>query len=98
MGEALRAIRSLRKLNLSDNNLTDETAYAINRNMLYHKALEELNLQKNLINIRTLELVEASLAKIQEARLREVIPNLRSKKATYRDDRQNAHDTKVEQA
>ena len=44
MGEALRAIRSLRKLNLSDNNLTDETAYAINRNMLYHKALEELNL------------------------------------------------------
>lgn len=44
MGEALRAIRSLRKLNLSDNNLTDETAYAINRNMPYHKSLEELNL------------------------------------------------------
>ena len=96
IGEALRAVRSLRKLNLSDNNLTDETAYAINRNILAHKSLDELNLQKNLINIRTLELVEASMVKIQEAKLREVVPDLRQKKATFKDDRQAAIETNEE--
>jgi len=37
LGEALRSNTSLSKLNLSDNNFTDETALALNRNLLYHR-------------------------------------------------------------
>ena len=71
LGEAIRYNRSISKMNLSDNNFTDETALAINRNLLDHKMLEEVNLSKNLINLRIIEILEATCAKIKEMKVRQ---------------------------
>ena len=57
LASALKSNQNLVKINLSDNNLTDSTALAINRNLLVNKKLEEINLSKNLINIRVLEML-----------------------------------------
>ena len=51
-GETLHNNNKLVKVNLSDNNFTDATALAINRNLPTTSILTELNLSMNLINLR----------------------------------------------
>lgn len=69
LSEVLSKNSKIVKINLCDNNLTDETALAINRNLLSNKALEEINLKKNLINIRVLEMLQVTVLKIRELKL-----------------------------
>ena len=57
LGEALKKNECLTKINLSDNNFTDETALSINRHLLDNKMIDEVNLSKNPINIRVLEML-----------------------------------------
>jgi len=53
-------------------------------------------LQKNLINIRVIELVEQTLAKIREAKQQEELPNQLKAKEQYKDDREVARITNHE--
>ena len=88
LAEALKSNQNLVKINLCDNSLTDETALAINRNALVMKKLEEINLSKNLINIRVLEMLGVTLAKIQEMKLQATIPEKMQEKLQFSNDRQ----------
>jgi len=74
-GEALRYSHSLKKINLSDNNLTDDTALAINRSIKVQKSIEEMDLSKNLINISVLETLALTLSKIRDYKVKAEIPN-----------------------
>ena len=87
LAEALKTNHNLVKINLSDNNFTDETAMAMNRNLIYNKKLEELNLAKNLINIRVLEMLQITLNKIHEQKLQTQIPEKMKEKFEFRNDR-----------
>ena len=58
-GETLARMNSLVKIDLSDNNLTDETAIAINKSLPFAISIKELNLGMNLIHIRQLEMIQA---------------------------------------
>ena len=69
LGEALWHNMNLHKINLCDNDLTDASAQIIERNMHTARNLTEFNLQSNLINIRVLELIDASLKKNRREKL-----------------------------
>ena len=77
-------------MNLSDNNFTDETALAINRNLLDHKMLEEVNLSKNLINLRIIEILEATCAKIKDLKVRQEPANQHKIKQDFKQDKKDA--------
>ena len=63
LGESLRENTSIARINLSDNNLTDATAIAFNTSLQTNKSLVEVNFQRNLVNLRHLEVLWAHCAK-----------------------------------
>lgn len=90
LGEAIKYNRTISKMNLSDNNFTDETALAINRNLLDHKMLEEVNLSKNLINLRIIEILENTCAKIKDLKVRQEPANQHKIKQDFKQDKKDA--------
>ena len=65
---------------MSNNGLTDETALAFDRNIPLNKMLEEVNLSKNLINLRVIEMVSKTCAKIRESKINAIVPKLSKEK------------------
>ena len=63
LGESLKENTSIARINLSDNNLTDATAIAFNSALTTNKSLVEVNFQRNLVNLRHLEVLWAGLVR-----------------------------------
>ena len=80
LANAIRKYRGLKKINLSNNALTDETALAFNRNIPTNKMIEEVNFSKNLINLRVIEMVRNTCAKVKEEKLHAQVPELAKEK------------------
>ena len=74
LGDSLRHNNILEKMNLTGNSFTDETAMAINRNLSQTKSIIEVNLGKNLVNIRAIDQIEANLAKNRQFKAAAELP------------------------
>ena len=95
LGEAIRSNRILVKLNLSNNNFTDETAMAFNRNMLSSR-LEEIDFRKNLINLRVLEMLATNCEKIRNDRMKDQLPQKQFERKRLMLGTEGADDTRKE--
>lgn len=80
LANAIRKYSHLKKINLSNNALTDETALAFNRNIPINKMIEEVNFSKNLINLRVIEMVRNTCAKVKEDKIHAQVPELAKEK------------------
>ena len=58
LGEALETSRTVVRFSLYHNNLGDKTAIAINKGLTYNQHIEEINLRKNLINLRYIHMID----------------------------------------
>ena len=54
------------RFSLYHNNLGDKTAIAINKGLTYNQHVEEINLRKNLINLRYIHMIDSRCKAIRE--------------------------------
>ena len=66
LGDALETSRTIERFNLYHNNLGDKTAIAINKGLTYNQHIEEINLRKNLINLRYIHMINNRCKAIKE--------------------------------
>ena len=66
LGEALETSRTVVRFSLYHNNLGDKTAIAINKGLTYNQHIEEINLRKNLINLRYIHMIDNRCRVIRE--------------------------------
>ena len=53
------------------NNLGDKTAIAINKGLTYNKHIEDINLRKNLINLRYIHMIDSRCKAIKEKKAKD---------------------------
>ena len=66
LGDALDTSRTVVRFSLYHNNLGDKTAIAINKGLTYNQHIEEINLRKNLINLRYIHMIDSRCKAIRE--------------------------------
>ena len=85
LGDALAHNRGLLKFSLFHNNLTDRAAVAINKGLQANVAVEEINLGKNLINLRYIHMIDNRCKAIRDAKKKDdQNPQFMEKKAELR--------------
>ena len=66
LGDMLEYSRTVIKFSLYHNNLGDKTAIAISKGLTYNQHIEEINLRKNLINLRYIHVIDSRCKAIKE--------------------------------